>query len=349
MVYEAAPRLTDAGAGITLWANAGRVLEALGILPEVLRCGSGLTELQLRNPKGEVLSRTNLADFGGSPLCVPRGDLIRCLAASVQPERLKTDHALSGIQEEGGGYRLTFENGQDAWHPAVVGADGIHSRVRAWLHGERPARYAGYVCWRGLARVPVEKGIFFESWGEGRRFGLAPCGDGMVYWYATLNAAAGHRPDRHRPALLETFADWEPRVAAAIEATPEDGILLHDIRDRPVLRRWGRGACTLLGDAAHPSTPNLGQGGGMALEDALYFARCLSSQSDITTAFRLYEAGRGARTRRVVELSARMGRVSQLGTPGLWKLRNHAIRLLPSSGFRNQIAPLHRHDPTVIP
>ena len=345
-VYERDPMSATGGAGITLWANAGRALEFLGLLPGALRCGSRIKGMELRDPSGQVISRTGLAGFGGDPLCIARADLIGLLESRIPSAGLRRDAVLQSIETCAGGYRLVFHDGTEARHPAVIGADGLHSQVRAWLHQSRPPRYAGHVCWRGLAPLKTEPGMFFETWGAGRRFGMAPCGEGRAYWYATLNAPAGLQPDDHRGELRRLFRGWHDPVAAAIEATED--ILFHEIYDRQPLASWGRGACTLLGDAAHPTTPNLGQGGGLALEDAVVLARCLGAFPDPAVAFRRYEDRRRDRTNDAVNLSARLGRMAQLGIPILWKLRNRMMAAMPSSGFRRRIKPLHCYDPATV-
>lgn len=345
-VYERDQVPAASGAGITLWANAGRALEFLGLLPGALRCGSRIKGMELRDPSGRVISRTGLAGFGGEPLCLARKDLIELLESRLPPSGIRRGCLLESIESSADGYRLVFQNGIAARHSAVIGADGLHSRVRDWLHESRPPRYAGHVCWRGLAALKAEPGMFFETWGAGRRFGMAPCGDGHAYWYATSNARAGFRPDDHRGELLRLFRGWHEPVTAAIEATEE--CLFHEIHDRQPLPSWGRGACTLLGDAAHPTTPNLGQGGGLALEDAVVLARCLGAFPDPAVAFRRYEDRRRGRTNEVVNLSARFGRMAQLGIPGLWKLRNRMVAALPSSDFKRRIKPLHCYDPATV-
>lgn len=282
-VYERDPASASCGAGITLWANAGRALEFLGLLPGALQRGSRIKGMELRDPSGRVISRTGLAAFGGEPLCLARADLIDLLKSRISPESVRQGFTLQSLDATRDGFRLAFQDGSEAGHAAVIGADGLHSRVRAWLHDSRPPRYAGHVCWRGIAPLKTEPGMFFETWGGGRRFGMAPCGEGRAYWYATLNARAGYQPDDHRGELLRLFRGWHAPVAAAIESTAE--FLFHEIHDRQPLASWGRGACTLIGDAAHPTTPNLGQGGGLALEDAVVLARCLGAFLDPAVAF----------------------------------------------------------------
>jgi 2-polyprenyl-6-methoxyphenol hydroxylase-like FAD-dependent oxidoreductase len=345
-VYERDPSSEASGAGITLWANAGRALEFLGLLPEALRRGSRIKSMELRDPSGRVISRTGLAGFGGEPLCLPRGELIELLKSRIPPESIRQGFALQSLDETRDGFRLIFEDGRETRHEAVIGADGLHSRVRAWLHESQPPRYAGHVCWRGIAPLKTEPGMFFETWGGGRRFGMAPCGEGRAYWYATLNARAGFQPDDHRDKLLRLFRGWHAPVTMAIESTAE--FLFHEIHDRQPLESWGRTACTLLGDAAHPTTPNLGQGGGLALEDAVVLARCLGTIPNYTVAFRRYEDRRRSRTSEVVNLSASLGRMAQLGFPGLWKLRNRMVAAMPSAGFTRRIKPLHCYDPATV-
>ena len=198
-------------------------------------------------------------------------------------------------------------------------------------------RYAGYTSWCGIAvprhaLVPVGGG--FESWGRGRRFGCAHVGGGRIYWFATENAPEGASdgPAGTKAALLETFRGWHEPVEALIRATQEDAILRTDVHDRePLGKRWGEGRATLLGDAAYPVTPNLGQGACQAIEDAVVLARCLrEGGGSVVGALRRYEGLRADRTAAIVRRSRRIGRVGQLENPLLCRLRDRTLKMIPA-------------------
>ena len=205
-------------------------------------------------------------------------------------------------------------------HDAVIGADGIRSRVRAELFGTSDPIYRGYTVWRGLARYDgdaVTPGSNSETWGTGKRFGILNTGHGRFTWYATANVPSNHldAPCGRKRELQQMFAGWHEPIANFIEATDESGILKTARATLPLCAAGGRGMVTLLGDAAHPCTPNLGQGGCMALEDALVLAKCVNKEPCLRTALRDYESLRYERTRSIQKRSRLIGRIGQWQNP----------------------------------
>jgi 2-polyprenyl-6-methoxyphenol hydroxylase-like FAD-dependent oxidoreductase len=153
---------------------------------------------------------------------------------------------------------------------------------------------------------------------------MLPIGNGRVFWYATLNCPAGEqdRAGERKENLLRLFAGWREPIEQLIAATDEGAILRNDIFDRRSVRSLGRGRVTLLGDAAHPPTPNLGQGACQALEDALVLAGCLSDQREQVAALRAYETRRLKRSAAIIKQSALVGRIGQWEQPLLCSLRD---------------------------
>lgn len=180
-------------------------------------------------------------------------------------------------------------------------------------------------------RQEVAPGDTSESWGRGSRFGIVPLDHRRIYWFATANAPAGRTQDaaERKRFLQQRFAGWHPPIERLLEATPAAEILHNDIYDLRPMRRWNEGRVTLLGDAAHPTTPNLGQGAGMAIESAVALARCLSEESDLAAALGGYEAERRPRTAWITEQSWRIGRVGQWENPLACGLRDFLLRVTP--------------------
>lgn len=327
------------GAGLTVQANAMSVYRRLGLADAVITAGAPLHDGSLRRADGVVLKTMRAADLAAPPkepsvgihradlqrvLLEAAGDVVQTGAEVTDVDLVEPAAILQDVARVGG--------------EAVVGADGIHSAVRDALFGLGPTRYSGYTCWRGVCDWrPQDCG--FEAWGRGQRFGVVAVGGGRTYWFATADAPAGGQdPDDVKAALRERFAGWADPVPALLDHTPADAILRHDIVDRPPTDRWGRGPITLLGDAAHPMTPNLGQGACQAIEDAWVLARCLTEGDDVAAALRVYESERQPRTRWFVERSQRFGQLAQWSHPVAAWLRDRALSTMPSSAGAGALA-----------
>jgi 2-polyprenyl-6-methoxyphenol hydroxylase-like FAD-dependent oxidoreductase len=329
-VYERAPEIREVGAGLTLWANGLRALELLGV-------GQAVREVSLPDAEGGVWSREGellipatgreLLERYGGLVALHRAELQRLLLDALGAEHVRCGAELAGFAQDARGVTARFADGSEAAGDVLVGADGLRSAVRAGVHGAAPPVYAGYTSWRAVLPFPVDRLRPGETWGPGARFGRVPLRDGRVYWYATRNAPEGARAAGGEKAeLREAFRGWHDPVPALVEATDEGAILRTDLYDRPPLRRWGTGRVTLLGDAAHPMTPNLGQGAGQALEDAVVLARSLADAGDVEPALRRYEAVRAPRANAFVVRSRRVGQIGQWEHPVAVRLRTWLAR-----------------------
>jgi 2-polyprenyl-6-methoxyphenol hydroxylase-like FAD-dependent oxidoreductase len=176
---------------------------------------------------------------------------------------------------------------------------------------------------------------------------MVPLSQGRAYWFATKNGPEGgiDKAGERKPELLELFKDWHPAVRNVIEATPEEAILQNDIYDRKPSKSWSVGRVTLLGDAAHPMTPNMGQGACQALEDAIVLADCLKNQTeDIPAALGRYQEQRLAHTSLVVTRSWRIGQIAQVANPVACWLRDTTLKLAPPSLQMKQLEPVVGHE-----
>ena len=185
-----------------------------------------------------------------------------------------------------------FDDGRETRGDLLVGADGLRSVVRSALFGPERPRYGGYTAWRAVTRFDHARVTPGETWGRGRRFGQWGMTGARIYWYATESVPEGEGdpPEGRKQGLLKLFRGWHEPVEDLIEATDESAILRNDVYDRPALRRWSVGRVTLLGDAAHPMTPDMGQGACQAIEDAVVLADCLTRWSEVAEALRAYES-----------------------------------------------------------
>ena len=341
-VFERAPEVQEVGAGLSLWTNAMLALRALGVEQEVLACSAVIERSVVTTREGRRVSESDIgaaSRAAGAPsVCVHRANLQRVLADALGRERIRLDSPCVALEAERGGVVAHFAGERSARGRLLIGADGIRSVVRAQLRGEVAPRYAGYLAWRGIAPMLVPEcppGMTLLVLGLGAQFGVFPCGVGQTYWFAVNNGPAGSLPDRAawKQEVVRRFAGWPAPISALLAGTPDQAVLLNDVVDRPPTWPWGNGPVTLLGDAAHPTTPNLGQGACQALEDAVVLADLLRRRGLIPAALREYEQARRERTAFITRQSWMLGKVFQCGTPWLASFRN---RLLGVPAFEGQ-------------
>jgi len=217
-----------------------------------------------------------------------------------------------------------------------VGADGLHSAVRAVMLGPERPRYSGYTCWRGLTgeflhpAMPV--GLLHHTHGPGVRVGAGYFDACRIYWWVTASREEGERdaPEGAKPGLRPLVAGWPSAIPEMIEASDEADILRNDVYDRPPAPRWGAGRVTLLGDAAHPMTPDLGQGACSAIEDGFALGRALDGVSDLEAGLRAYERARQPPTAQMQRASRRSGVLGQWSHPAAVACRELMLRSVPT-------------------
>jgi 2-polyprenyl-6-methoxyphenol hydroxylase-like FAD-dependent oxidoreductase len=335
-----------------LAANAMKALELLGVAQEVKQRGAKVGRAEIRRWDGKLLvelpAQKQAELYGTYSYLIHRRELQATLARAVtaftpiQTNKRWADFSSS----QGEQVTAVFTDGTREEADVLIGADGISSSVRERLFGSSPLRYSGYMALRGVCRFDEDAdtsdlGGGFEALGQGKRFGFSHLGSGQVFWFAAVNAPQGQLlsiSDR-KAAALNYFRGWYRPVVSVIEATEEQAILAHEIVDRRPLPRWSEGRITLLGDAAHPMLPNLGQGGAQAMEDAVVLARCLK-QPNVPEALRAYQEERRDRTARIVRMSRSLGRTMQLENPLLILLRDQIMSRMSDRFYINRFHPI---------
>ena len=332
-VLEKSPQLNPVGAGIIMNPNAMRVLERNGLAegvrldswPYLLRetCDSRGRSLAMRDYR--PLYEAGKLSVGA---LVHRAHLLDVLYRSLPPGAVRFNVGVRSIDVLPDCVRAQTERGEVLKADLLVGADGIHSQVRRQLCGEIRPRYMGYRSHRLI--VDNEAGVrhFTEFLGRGQRIGLVPISATRLYVWTTFNSPQAKPPcfDGVKE-LREAFAQFtDERIARAFSALRSmDGVISTDIEEL-ALDEWTRGRVALLGDAVHPMTPNIGQGAGMAMEDAAVLAEELARASQIEKSLRNYAARRKPRVETVVRISREVGADGQRSNPvGCW-LRDRRIR-----------------------
>jgi 2-polyprenyl-6-methoxyphenol hydroxylase-like FAD-dependent oxidoreductase len=336
-VFEQAAELREVGTGVGIWANCLASLDALGVGEAVREWATPIRKLTGANARGRTLTAINLDDLGAefqqaSCHIVLRPLLLAALARKVPAVTIHTGCRIVRAETLENGARLHFRDGHTEEGDVVVGADGLYSMVRPAVVATDALRYSGQTCFRGVARLQVtELDVLREVQGSGQRGAVCPVNAEVAYWWVALNAARGTRvPLKARRAyLLERFAGWPFGLPEAIAATPRKVILQNDLLDRAPVRQYVKGRIVLMGDAAHPTTPNLGQGANMAIDDAIVLARCLRDSATIELALAAYQSQRLERTTQIVRKSWGYGRACLWTSPLAVKLREQMVRWVP--------------------
>ena len=361
-VYEQAPRIVEIGAGIQISPNASRLLAQLGLNAAMDAVGvRPLAVHQRRWDDGRTLQRAPLGpevetQFGAPYYHFHRADLANLLADALPPRRLHVGHRLISLEQRGDRVTVRFDNGRSAEADLVIGADGIHSRVRSIIFGPEKPRFTGCVAWRGLvpagriADLDIE--MASHNW-------LGPGAHCVHYWVSAGrlmnvvcvvehgNWTAESWTDHGDVAeLLQRYEGWHPIVRRLIEAFPETFIWA--LHDRAELPQWTEGRVTLLGDACHPMLPMMAQGAAQSIEDGAALAALLNAMpDDVSDALRRYETVRKPRATRLQESSAANRTRFHLPDGPEQQKRDE---LMAGSGDRSlaNIGWLHQHNAALV-
>ncbi|MFF2511893.1 FAD-dependent monooxygenase [Streptomyces sp. NPDC058086] len=334
VVFERAGELRDGGAGLHIWTNGVLALDCLGVAGQVLQTAPAQQVAHFSTHRGEVLGAWPVGDFveryGAPTIAVERSVLHGVLREALHGSPVRTGAHVRGFEQDEDGVTVRFADGGSERGDLLIGADGIHGTVRDALFGPARNRYSGYIAWRGrspLRHPDIPPGTFNAMFGPGTRFTYYDVAPGLVHWMSVANGPAGGRDASGvREMLLRRHRGWGGPVADILAATPEEGIIRGDVEGRSPERRWGQGRVTLLGDAAHPITFNIGQGACQALEDALVLAEHLEHAGDPVAALRRYERERRARTAPLQRIAWRIGRMGAVENPLLIRAREAFMR-----------------------
>lgn len=344
-IFEKKSDIHEVGAGISVFPNALKILKSVGLLEEILASSGTMKNMHLRTSSGKYLLST-VSQYDMPTVCMHRADLHNILLKHSKAE-INSGCELERINEkENGKTELLFTNGSTLEADLVIGADGIHSVVRNHVINDGGPIYRGYNCWRGVVKSTFESGYGSETYGLGKRVGIVPIKDGYYAWWATVNEEQSEKDDHEgvKNKLKRHFGNWHHPIPEFMEAT--DNILKNSISDRPITKGWHKGNVVLLGDAAHPTTPNLGQGGCMAMEGAFLLARCIEKYGISEEAFERYETLQFPRAKEIVEGALQLGKIGQLENRLLASIRNFLFWITPSKTAVKIFDKYFEHDVT---
>lgn len=346
---------TSAGAGISIWPNALAALDAFDLGDAVRASGGRVTAGAVRWYDGAWLRRPSadrMVRALGEPLVVTRrADLTRILADALAPATVRRGVAARHLTTTTAGeVRVTLSDGSVHEAAAVIGADGVGSMVARHLNGPLRHRYAGYTAWRGIAAHRLEPELAGQTLGAGTEVGHVPLGPDHTYWFATERTAeGGAMPQGELDYLRRKYRDWAEPIPSLLAATGAGDVLRNDLYDRDQVRVWSRGPVTLVGDAAHPMRPHLGQGGCQGLEDAAVLARFVAQVDDLSTAFARFARFRRPRVRALVRESQLIGRVVNLRPAALSALACRATVVIPEAVVGRHLASVAARSAFALP
>ncbi|OBG39468.1 FAD-dependent oxidoreductase [Mycolicibacter heraklionensis] len=345
---------TSSGAGISIWPNALAALDRLGLGDEVRAAGGRITAGAARWYDGSWLRRPaaeRMVRALGEPLVVVQRSLLRdILTDALTAGSLHYGLAATDVTMAGDGVALQLSDDTVITFDAVVGADGIHSVLARHLNGPLRRRYVGYTAWRGIAAYALDPDLAGETMGPGIETGHVPMGPDLTYWFATERVPEGQRaPEGELAYLRAKFARWCEPIPSMLAATAPADVLRDDLYDRGAARHWARGPIVLVGDAAHPMRPHLGQGGCQGLEDAAILAEFVDQAPDLPTAFARFVAFRRPRVTPLVRESAWFGKVVNARPGFLSAAASRATGLIPETLLMRHLATIAAGSAFVLP
>ncbi len=339
-IFESSAEIKPVGAGIILANNAMQVFQKLGIQANIENAGNKISFMKITDSQLKSLSVVSLSEYeqkyNVSNIAIHRGELQKILANEIGFDNINLSKRLSKI-EKAELFKLTFEDNSTFESRLVIGADGIKSVVRNQLFEKGTLRYPNQICWRGICEIDLlqkYQNELNEAWGKGKRFGFVKISDKKVYWYALANSK---NLEPSTVNLIEFFSEFHSDILNIISATKTEQIVVSDIIDLKPIDKWQDENVCLIGDAAHATTPNLGQGACQAIEDAYVLGKLLDSGLEIQNTFAEYENLRRKKAHTIVNTSWTVGKMAHIENKfGIW-LRNFAMKNMPKSANKKQL------------
>lgn len=311
-IYEQAEKILPVGAAISLWSNGVKCLNYLGLTEQVAKLGGQMDQLAyIDGLTGDTMTQFSLLplieEVGQRPYPVARADLQNMLMDEFGREDIQLGKKMIELQEQEDGVLVKFADGKEIKTDLLIGADGTHSITRAYVLGEQVSRrYAGYVNWNGLVEIS-EKLTPADQWttfvGQGKRVSLMPVADGKFYFFFDVPLPVGLENNRaeYKTLLKQYFEGWCAPVQHLIDVLDEQKTNRVEIHDIEPFAQFYKGRVVIVGDAAHSTTPDIGQGGCQAMEDAIYLARSLQINTlGLEDALKRYQNKRNERANELV-------------------------------------------------
>ncbi|MBJ7338931.1 FAD-dependent oxidoreductase [Mycolicibacterium sp.] len=345
---------TSSGAGISIWPNALAALDQIGLGTTVRASGGRVSAGAMRWSDGTWLrhpSPERIVKALGEPLVVVRRSVLTALLTdALAPGSIESGSTATELVVTATGARVTLSDGTTCEADAVIGADGVGSMVARHLNGVLRHRYAGYTAWRGVAEYALDPDLAGETMGIGSEFGHVPLGPKHTYWFGTERRPEGTASTGGELAYLRVkYGPWADPIPALLATTDPADVLRNDLYDRDVAGQWSRGPVVLVGDAAHPMRPHLGQGGCQGLEDAATLAHCVDVGNDLPSAFARFATLRRPRAQALARESRLVGRIVNARPAILGAAAIRASALVPEAILMRHLASVAGRSAFTLP
>lgn len=341
-IFEQADSIKPVGAGIILANNAMQVFEKLGLREIIEENGNTISSLNITKATLKTLSTVDLSyfekKFNAKNIAIHRGVLQQILVDQLSPSSLILNHKLNKITKNPNGYSLEFQNGKKNQSSILIAADGLNSVVRQNIFLNNKIRNAHQICWRGVTEFNLPQKYqheLNEAWGKSERFGFVQIAKNKVYWYA-LKSFKKNKKEFNVKNIDSYFSEYNTLIKDIISSSKKEQINTAEISDLKPTDTWYKENICLIGDAAHATTPNMGQGACQAIEDAYILSECLKKY-DTSNAFKEFQKIRLPKAHQVVKSSWTIGKMAHLSNPILIGIRNQMIQLVPSSMNRKKM------------
>jgi 2-polyprenyl-6-methoxyphenol hydroxylase-like FAD-dependent oxidoreductase len=350
-IFEASAEARGIGAGFGLASNAMKAFEILGLVDEVAPLGHMLEDFEIQDWQEKTILKADTnrlrKNYNNENFAIHRADLHRYLISKIESTRIHTSKKIKFFEQSFQKVILHFEDGTTTEGDFLIAADGINSIIRQQLLKNSTPRYAGYVCWRAI----VEDKSYYskksiETWGPNGRFGLTPLINNQIYWYACVNTPLKSEVYNYTlQDIKNQFKDYSGQIRNTLQKTKQEDIITTPIMDIKPISNYAFNRVLLMGDAAHATTPNMGQGACMAVEDVcVLYDELIKNETDILRAFEGYNRRRLKRTHYIIDTSRLAGKVAQWDNKFLMNVRNFVFRKLPQSITQSPLEDLLEED-----